>query len=76
MPDEPERWRTAAEASEYLAISEATLQRWLSERNLPVHRVGRTLRFKLSEIDAWVRAGGAAERAPVAKKRRKGPSTP
>ena len=73
MPDEPERWRTATEASEYLAISEATLQRWLSERELPVHRVGRTLRFKLSEIDAWVRAGGTSADAG---KRRKGPQSP
>jgi len=73
MPDEPERWRTAAEAAEYLAISEATLQRWLSERKLPVHRVGRTLRFKLSEIDAWVRAGGTSADAD---QDRKGPRTP
>lgn len=73
MSDEPERWRTAAEVAEYLAISEATLQRWLSERSLPVHRVGRTLRFKLSEIDAWVRGGGTAE---TAGKRRKGTKTP
>jgi excisionase family DNA binding protein len=57
MSNEPERWRTSAEVAKYLAISEATLQRWISERKMPVHRVGRTLRFKLSEIDAWVRAG-------------------
>jgi len=57
MPEELDRWRTATEAADYLAISEATLQRWVAVKGMPVHRVGRTLRFKLSEIDAWVRSG-------------------
>ena len=55
MPDAEDRWRTTAEVLEYLAISEATLQRWIADRGLPVERVGRTLRFKFSEIDTWVR---------------------
>ncbi len=60
MSDEADRWRTAAEACEYLAISDNTLQRWITQRGLPVHRVGRTLRFKFSEIDEWVRSGKQA----------------
>lgn len=28
---------------------------------LPAHRVGRLFRFKISEVDDWVRAGGASE---------------
>ena len=56
MPDDADRWRTSAEVQEYLAISDNTMQRWITERGMPVHRVGRTLRFKFSEIDAWVRA--------------------
>jgi excisionase family DNA binding protein len=57
MADEADRWRTTSEVCEYLAISDNTLQRWVAQRGLPVHRVGRTLRFKFSEIDAWVRSG-------------------
>jgi hypothetical protein len=30
-------------------------------KNLPAHRVGRLWKFKLSEIDDWVHAGGARE---------------
>lgn len=26
---------------------------------MPAHRVGRLWKFKLSEVDEWVRAGGA-----------------
>lgn len=58
MADDVDRWRTSAEVQEYLAISDNTMQRWIAERGMPVHRVGRTLRFKFSEIDAWVRARG------------------
>jgi hypothetical protein len=32
----------------------------MSERGMPVHRVGRSLRFKLTEIDTWIRSGQAA----------------
>ncbi len=59
MPEEEERWRTAAETCTYLSISDNTLQRWITQRGMPVHRVGRSLRFKFSEIDAWVRTGSA-----------------
>jgi excisionase family DNA binding protein len=60
MYEPEERWRTTAEALEYLAISDATLQRWIVDRGMPVHRVGRTLRFKFSELDSWVRNGVTA----------------
>jgi len=63
MAKEVDRWRTSAEVCEYLAISENTLQRWLAARGLPVHRVGRTLRFTVSEIDEWVRSSkGTADK--------------
>jgi excisionase family DNA binding protein len=38
-----------------------SIYRWLARRGLPGHRVGRVWRFKLSEVDAWVRTGGANE---------------
>ena len=68
MSDEEERWRTANEMCEHLAISDNTLQRWISIRGMPVHRVGRTLRFKFSEVDAWVRSGKDSDERPGSKK--------
>jgi len=35
--------------------------RWIDARKLPAHRIGRLWKFKLSEVDEWVRAGGAQE---------------
>ena len=34
---------------------------WIAKRNMPAYKVGRLWKFKLSEVDEWVRSGGAAE---------------
>ena len=39
----------------------ATIDRWIESKSLPAHRVGRLWKFKLSQVDAWIEAGGAAE---------------
>jgi hypothetical protein len=43
--------------------------RWREHRGLPAHRVGRLWKFKLSEVDDWVRAGGADEGTDTNKQR-------
>lgn len=30
-------------------------------KGLPAHKIGRLWKFQLSEVDEWVRAGGADE---------------
>ena len=30
---------------------------------MPAHKAGRLWKFKISEIDEWIRSGGAAEKA-------------
>jgi hypothetical protein len=34
---------------------------WINKRNMPAYKVGRLWKFKLSEVDDWIRSGGAAE---------------
>lgn len=36
-----------------------SVYRWIESRGLPAHKVGRIWKFKLSQVDAWVEAGGA-----------------
>lgn len=69
MAVKEEHWRTASEACEHLNISENTLLRWIAQRAMPVHRIGRTLRFKFSEIDNWICSGRPAVVAPTAKRK-------
>lgn len=49
-----DRWRSVQEIAEYLGVSTDSVYRWVEQRGMPVHRVGRLLRFKCSEVDEWV----------------------
>ncbi len=60
-----ERWFTVAEISDHLGIQKETVYGWINRRGLPAHRVGRFWRFKLQEIDHWVRSGQAADAGEI-----------
>ena len=38
--------------------------RWIDHKGLPAHKIGRLWKFKLSEVDDWVRDGGASGDEP------------
>jgi excisionase family DNA binding protein len=50
-----ERWVGVNDVAAHLGVAKDSVYRWIEERGLPGHRVGRLFRFKLSEIDEWVR---------------------
>jgi excisionase family DNA binding protein len=56
-----ERWLSVEEMSEYLGVSKDTVYAWINKKNMPAHRIGRFWKFKVDEVDQWVRSGGAAE---------------
>ncbi|WP_088186374.1 helix-turn-helix domain-containing protein [Desulfosporosinus sp. FKA] len=56
-----DRWLSLAEICEYLGISRDTAIKWINKKNMPAHKVGRLWKFRTSEIDDWVRSGGATE---------------
>jgi excisionase family DNA binding protein len=58
-PLSAERWASVDEVIMHLGVSRDTIYRWIERKLLPAHRIGRLWKFKLSEIDAWVRGGGA-----------------
>jgi len=53
--EDSERWVSVDDVATHLGVAKDSVYRWINERGLPVHRVGRLFRFKLSEIDDWVR---------------------
>jgi excisionase family DNA binding protein len=55
----PEPWASVEAVSDHLGVTKDTIYRWIERRRLPAHKIGRLWKFKLSEVDAWVRAGGA-----------------
>lgn len=58
---EQEPWVSVDEVAKHLGIARDTVYRWIDSRSLPGHRVGRLWKFKLSQVDAWIEEGGAAD---------------
>ncbi len=56
-----EPWVTAEQVAQHLGVVKDTVYRWRERKCLPAHRIGRLWKFQLSEVDEWVRAGGAGE---------------
>ena len=56
-----EKWSTLKEVQEYLGVGRETILQWIAKRNLPAYKVGRLWKFKFSELDEWIRSGGAEE---------------
>ena len=53
-----EHWVNIDEVASHLGVTKDSIYRWVEKKKFPAHRVGRLLRFKLSEVDEWVRRGG------------------
>lgn len=65
-----ERWVAVEDVAAHLAVAKDSVYRWIEQRKLPAHRVGRLFRFKLSEIDEWVRKDSQREKPPNLVKNR------
>jgi len=64
-----EGWVGIEEVAAHLRVAKESIYRWVDAKGFPAHRVGRLLRFKLSEVDEWVTTSGgdASESGPSGK---------
>ena len=56
-----DRWLSVDEMGEYLGVKRDTVYKWINEKGMPAHRMGRLWKFKKNEVDDWVKAGSAAD---------------
>jgi len=49
------------EIVEYLGVSRDTVLNWIEKRNMPATKIGRLWKFKISEIDVWMKSAEAAK---------------
>lgn len=55
------KWYNVEEVAEYLSITEDTARQWTRNGKLPAYKAGKRYKYKLSEIDEWVRSGKITE---------------
>lgn len=49
--------------AEHLGVTRDSIYRWIDRKGLSAHRVERLWKFQVSEVDGWVRMGGADNQA-------------
>lgn len=55
MPD-PIRWMSTRETSERLGVTLRTLYRFIDEGQIPAYKLGRVIRLKESDVEAFIEA--------------------
>lgn len=58
-----EHWVSVSSVAAHLGVAQDSVYRWIETKRLPAHRIGKLWKFKLSEVDGWVRNGGANDDA-------------
>ena len=60
MIDLSDKWYGLEETVEYLGVTKDTIRNWIRKTDIPAHKIGRLWKFKLAEIDEWVKSGKSA----------------
>ena len=60
MAENLERWLDMTELAAYLGMRRETILSWIHKKDMPAQRFGNKWKFKASEVDEWIRNGGAA----------------
>jgi len=57
-----DRWLSVDEIAAYLGIKRDTVYKWIADKRMPAHKVGRLWKFRKEEVDDWVRQDKAADK--------------
>lgn len=55
-----EAWVGIIEVASHLGVTKETIRNWIKKTDIPAHKIGKLWKFKLSELDAWVKSGNSA----------------
>ena len=55
-----DRWLSIDEIAAHLGVKKDTIYKWVRTTDIPYHKVGKLLKFQISEVDKWVKDGKAA----------------
>lgn len=54
-----EPWVSVEDVAHHLGVAKDSIYRWIESKGLPAHKIGRLWKFKLSDVDDWVRQSGS-----------------
>jgi excisionase family DNA binding protein len=55
-----DKWIGIEEAANYLGVNKDTIRNWIKKsKGIPAHKIGKLWKFKISELDDWVKSGDA-----------------
>ena len=57
----PEKWVNLEDIADYLSVSNDTIRNWIKYGKLPYYKAGKRYKFKISEVDEWLREGKITE---------------
>ena len=55
-----ESWVGINEAAAHLGVTKDTIRNWIKRTDIPACKIGKLWKFKLSELDEWVKSGKSA----------------
>ena len=56
-----EKWVNLEDVAVHPSLSQDTVRTWIKEGKLPFYTAGKRYKFKISEVDEWVRTGKITE---------------
>ncbi|KJS30573.1 MAG: transcriptional regulator [Desulfatitalea sp. BRH_c12] len=57
-----DRWLSVDEIAVHLGIKRDTVYKWIGERKMPGHKIGRLWKLDKKEVDDWVKSGAAGDK--------------
>lgn len=66
-----EPWVSVEDVANHLGVAKDSIYRWIENKGLPAHKIGRLWKFKLTEVDDWVRQSGDSAQDMQAKESEK-----
>ena len=57
MVDQVDGWLSSKEAAQRIGVTQRTLYRFIDEDRLPAYRLGRVIRLKVLDVEAFIEAG-------------------
>ncbi len=61
VPSGVDRWLSVEEIAAHLGVKPTSIYKWITRNGMPAHKVGRLWKFKIAEVDEWIRSGKAAQ---------------